>query len=54
MSPEAIFQKRPDETWKEFWDRRADEIHGAGCKCLYHQIRARDLAEEVKPKEEYL
>ena len=31
--------KREDESWVEYWDRKADERHGHGCECLYHRLR---------------
>lgn len=32
--------KDPDESWLQYWDRKADERHGAGCDCLHHRLRA--------------
>ena len=31
--------KRDDESWLAYWDRKADERHGKDCQCLHHRLR---------------
>lgn len=31
--------KRQDETWQQYWDRKMDERHGEDCECMLHQMR---------------
>jgi hypothetical protein len=37
--------KGDDETWLEYWDRKADEAHGDDCDCLHHRLRARGIGD---------
>lgn len=39
--------KREDESWLEYWDRKADERHGADCQCSHHRLRALGIGDDV-------
>ena len=39
--------KRDDENWIEYWDRKADERHGPDCDCLHHRLRNLGIGDDL-------
>jgi hypothetical protein len=44
--PPDTSDKLPEESWLEYWDRKADERHPEGCQCPHHLLRSMGIGDD--------
>ena len=44
--PPDTSDKRDDESYLQYWDRKADEAHGEDCNCPHHRLRSLGIGDD--------